>query len=118
MSTSLTEDVELLILTFCDISTVIKFSYCNHDKYSLVHDSNWLWEQHARAEAGYHIDEQVNDWKQKFIEVYTTCFDMSFNPETCKDHYRVEKNIVSRQIDNHEHKNHWERFLSKKTFYP
>jgi hypothetical protein len=116
--TTLTEDVELIILTFCDISSVLKFSYCNHDKYELVHKSNWLWEQHARAEALYNIEEPVDNWKEKFIEVYSTSFDLSLNHEECKDHYHIAKQTISRPVGNKKHFNMWERFLSKKTILP
>jgi hypothetical protein len=114
--TNLTEDVELLVLTYCDIYTVIQFALCNHDKYALVNDSNWLWEQHARAEAGCNIVEPVESWKQLFIELYTTSIDLSFTGP-CANHFMVTKATASRLAPT-KIVYEWERFFSTRNIYP
>jgi hypothetical protein len=32
-------DVELGMLCFCDVTSVMQYSYCNRQKYQLVHNS-------------------------------------------------------------------------------
>jgi hypothetical protein len=81
---SLTEDLEILMLTYCDIITVVRYSFCSSEKYELVNNSNWLWEQHTRAE----INEtdykpNVEDWKQEFIKVYSAQWCLAYNAPNC-----------------------------------
>jgi hypothetical protein len=110
--------VELLVLTYCDIRTVLNFSYCNHEIYELVHNSNWLWEQHVRAEATYNIEENLENWKAEYIELYTTVFDLLCLPEQCRSHCTVNKGTISRDLAENKHTEYWEQYLSKKTILP
>jgi hypothetical protein len=108
----LTEDLELTILTFCDITTVLRYGLCSHEKYTLVNSSTWLWEQHTRAELGVKddsdawkhefIDEEQDtvDWKQEFIKVYSSQVCLDYNPPTCIGKcFSVKKGTVSRPDD-------------------
>jgi hypothetical protein len=110
------EDVELTILSFCDIGTVMSFSYCSREKYSVIHNSDWFWEQRAKALKKYDASVHIENWKKEYIELYKTCIDLSYNHPECVAHYDVNFSNASRVIKNTE--NTWERFLSKGTIPP
>lgn len=67
------------MLSFCDVSNIIQYSYSNRQKYQLVHNTQWLWHNLLVAENakyGLYTDAHVpRDWKTAFINNYTTPFD-------------------------------------------
>jgi hypothetical protein len=118
MPETLTNDVELVLLSFCDITTVLNYSYCAREKYELVHNSNWLWEQHTMAElkdSGIPHPTSQN-WKEAFIEAYKYKFDLEFSPDSC-----AEKcfSVCGRKAARHHASVHpWERIVCKHIIQP
>jgi hypothetical protein len=119
--TELNDDTELLILSFCDIVSVLNYSYCSQVKYDLVHNSNWLWEQHTMAELKLcggsllpSTSETTQNWKAEYIDAYTTKFDLDFNPDSCKHKetcFAIHGKTASRKDFPYPHV--WERIVSK-----
>jgi hypothetical protein len=116
----LNNDLELLILSYCDIITVVRYGYCNLEKYELVNKSQWLWKQHTLAELGdeHEHPKNVQDWKQEFIDIITVQIDLSMNPTECIGKcFSVDKRKVSREkVDSMHHA--WERLLGKRKIKP
>ncbi len=98
----------------------MRYGYCNHEKYELVNKSQWLWKQHTLAELGdeHELPENVQYWKQEFIDIITVQIDLSMNPTECIGKcFSVDKHKGCRKKEasmNHA----WERLLGKRIIKP
>jgi hypothetical protein len=119
---SLTEDLEILMLTYCDIITVVRYSFCSSEKYELINNSNWLWEQHTRAETQINVtsDYNVIDWKQEFIRVYSAQWCLAYNAPHClgtcffQRHSTIWRPEDAESQLMHGKYHFWEKFIGRK----
>jgi hypothetical protein len=121
----MTGGVELNILVFCDIRSVLYFSYCNKEHYALVHNSDysdWIWKHHTTALLGYEPQQPQHSWKNEYIRSLTA-FDTSMIISLCKkdNHFEFKDNnkTISRGKSDDQSSNHcWEIIFSNRVMKP
>jgi co-chaperonin GroES (HSP10) len=108
-------EVELHILCYSTIETVLNYSYCSREKYELVHSSQYLWKQHTLS-LGTEPSENVTNWKEEYIESLTR-YDTTWHKEEClSSHIQIEKKVVRATAMDHSHP--WEIIPSKYKLNP
>jgi hypothetical protein len=117
----MTSGMELNILVFCDIRSVLYFSYCNNEHYTLVHNSeysDWIWKQHTTALLGYEPQQPQHSWKNEYIRSLTA-FDISMVSPVCKEDNHFEFKDNNKTISRGKSHHHcWEIIFSNRVMKP
>jgi hypothetical protein len=86
-------DVELHILSFSDVKTLVSFSYCDKERYRLVNNTEWLWEMFTLDFVNNKDHNLVHDnWKYEYIRCQHSFNETMIVPECLSWHHFHFKN--------------------------